>query len=41
MNSNDREKVPLFGKWTYWYILVIMWLATLIGFFYLFTKFFS
>jgi hypothetical protein len=41
MKSNDRERVPLFRKWTYWYVLVIMWLAALIVFFYFFTKFFS
>jgi hypothetical protein len=41
MKSNDREKVPLFGKWVHWYILVIGWLVACILFFYLFTKYFS
>ena len=41
MDSNEREKVPLFRKWIYWYILVILWLVACIIFFYSFTKYFS
>ena len=41
MNSNEREKVPLFRKWIHWYILVIVWLVACIVLFYFFTKFFS
>ena len=37
----DPEKVPVFKKWSYWYILVIGVLALLIVLFYFFTKFFA
>jgi len=36
-----EEKVPLFKKWSHWYILVIGFLALLIVLFYLFTKYFA
>lgn len=41
MKSNDRERIPLFRKWSHWYILVIGWLVVCILFFYFFTKHFS
>jgi hypothetical protein len=41
MESNEHEKVPLFKKWTYWYVLVIGFLFALIVFFHFFTKYFS
>ena len=37
----DKEKVPLFKKWQYWYVLIIGFLALLIVLFYFFTKHFS
>jgi len=36
-----QEKPPLFPQWWMWYSFVIIWLALLIGGFYLFTKVFS
>ncbi|HVM87953.1 MAG TPA: hypothetical protein VMT76_07170 [Puia sp.] len=41
MNANDEEKSPFFKSWSYWYALVIIFLAILIIFFYFFTKHFS
>lgn len=41
MESNEREKVPLFTKWTHWYVLVILFLVACIVFFHFFTKYFS
>jgi hypothetical protein len=41
MIHDEREKVPLFRKWSYWYVLVIAFLSVLIFLFYLFTKHFS
>jgi hypothetical protein len=35
------EKVPLFKKWSYWYMLVAGFLLVCIGFFYFLTKHFS
>jgi hypothetical protein len=35
------EKVPLFKKWSYWYMLVAGFLLLCIGFFYFLTKHFS
>jgi hypothetical protein len=35
------EKVPLFKKWSYWYILVIGVLLLLVVFFNILTKHFS
>jgi hypothetical protein len=40
-DNSDREKVPLFGKWVYWYILVIGFLLFCILVFYFLTKHFS
>jgi hypothetical protein len=37
----DEERVPLFKKWSYWYALVIGFLAVCIALFYLLTKHFS
>jgi hypothetical protein len=37
----NQEKIPVFKKWSYWYILVIVVLIAKIIFFSLFTKFFS
>jgi Mg2+ and Co2+ transporter CorA len=39
--EEEKEKVPLFKKWGYWYALEIGFLLALIIFFYLFTKHFS
>lgn len=36
-----EEKVPLFKKWSYWYALVIGFLAVCIAFFYWLTNYFS
>ena len=42
MNKDDnQERVPLFGKWSYWYALVIGFLVFCIALFYLLTKYFS
>jgi Mg2+ and Co2+ transporter CorA len=41
MESEDKEKVPVFRKWWQWYALVIGFLAALIVFFYFFTKYFE
>ncbi len=41
MEDHEQDKAPLFGKWVYWYLLVIGFLLVLIGFFYFFTKYFS
>lgn len=41
MLQDDPEKAPLFRKWSYWYTLVIGFLALLVLLFYLFTKHFS
>ncbi len=40
-NFNEEEPAPLFGKWIYWYALVIGFLLVLIVLFYFFTKHFS
>jgi hypothetical protein len=37
----DKESVPLFGKWSYWYALVIGFLVVCMGVFYYLTKHFS
>ena len=37
----DNDKIPLFKKWSHWYVLVIGFLVVLIMLFYLFTKNFS
>lgn len=37
----SEDKVPLFKKWSYWYVLVIGFLLLLILFFYFLTKHFS
>jgi hypothetical protein len=34
----EKDRVPLFGSWTGWYVLVIGVLAALILFFYYLTK---
>jgi hypothetical protein len=33
-----KEHIPLFKTWTYWYILVVFFLALLIVLFYLLTR---
>lgn len=33
----EEENIPIFRKWRSWYILVLVVLFLLIGFFYLFT----
>lgn len=39
--QEDQERVPLFGKWSYWYALVIGFLVFCIAVFYILTKSFS
>jgi hypothetical protein len=39
--NNIDEKPPLFKSWKGWYWLVILFLVTLIIFFYFFTKLFA
>lgn len=39
--KDDLDQVPLFKKWSYWYVLVIGFLLLLIAFFYFLTKHFS
>ena len=41
MTQDDHDKIPLFKKWSHWYVLVIGFLLLLIIFFYFFTKNFS
>ena len=38
---DQEEKVPLFKKWSYWYVLVIGFLVFCIIVFYFLTKHFS
>ncbi|SDD33211.1 hypothetical protein [Niabella drilacis] len=37
----DEEKAPLFGRWTAWYVLVVVVLLLLIACFYQITKTYS
>jgi Mg2+ and Co2+ transporter CorA len=37
----EEERAPFFGKWGYWYALVIGFLLVLIIFFYFLTKKFA
>ncbi len=37
----DEERVPVFKKWSYWYLLVIGFLVLCIALFYWLTKHFS
>lgn len=39
--DQHQNKIPLFKKWTHWYMLVLMVLLLLILFFSWFTKYFS
>ena len=39
--QDPGEKVPLFKKWSYWYMLVAGFLLLCIGVFYFLTKHFS
>jgi hypothetical protein len=41
MPQEPEGKVPLFKKWSYWYVLVIGFLLLCIGVFYFLTKHFS
>jgi Mg2+ and Co2+ transporter CorA len=41
MDQEPEEKVPLFTKWSYWYILVAAFLLLNILLFYFLTKHFS
>lgn len=41
MPQQDHDKIPLFKKWSSWYLLVIAFLVLLIVLFYFFTKKFS
>ncbi len=39
--EEDKERAPLFGKWSYWYALVIGFLVFCILVFYFLTKQFA
>jgi hypothetical protein len=39
--QDSDEKAPLFGKWSYWYMLLVGFLLLCIGVFYFLTKHFS
>jgi len=41
MTNEPKEDIPLFKKWSYWYLLVLIVLIAFIVFFYWFTKYFS
>ena len=41
MADQDNESVPLFKKWSSWYVLVIAFLILLILLFYFFTQRFA
>ena len=41
MRDIQKDKVPLFKSWNYWYVLVIVFLIVLIFLFYFLTKAFS
>lgn len=40
-NQDTNERIPLFSKWGYWYILVAGFLLLCIGAFYFLTKHYS
>ncbi len=39
--SPDQDRAPIFGKWKYFYIFVVIWLILLILFFKFFSLWFS
>ncbi|SHG23571.1 hypothetical protein SAMN05444008_1227 [Cnuella takakiae] len=39
--TEPKEHIPLFKSWKGWYLLVIAFLALLIGIFYWLTKYFA
>jgi len=39
--NDQKDKAPLFKSWTYWYVLVIVFLFVLIILFYWLTKTFA
>jgi len=39
--TEQNEKPPLFPRWSIWYLLVAVWLVSLIMLFYEFTKTYS
>ena len=41
MLPSENEKIPVFKKWRYWYLLILGFLALLIVLFYFFTKHFA
>jgi hypothetical protein len=41
MHQTEENGIPLFKKWSHWYVLVIAFLALLIVLFSLFTKYFA
>jgi hypothetical protein len=41
METEQKDKVPLFKKWSHWYALAIAWLLVQILAFYLLTQYFS
>jgi len=41
MPEQENDKAPFFKSWTYWYVLVIVFLVLLIILFSLFTKQFA
>ena len=41
MLPSENEKIPVFKKWSHWYVMVIAFLVLLILLFYFFTKHFA
>jgi len=41
MSPVEKEQIPVFRKWRYWYWLLIGFLLLLVVLFYLFTKYFA
>ncbi|HKP31342.1 MAG TPA: hypothetical protein VJT83_01375 [Chitinophagaceae bacterium] len=41
MQSQEEDKIPVFKKWSHWYVLLIVYLVALIVFFHFFTQYFS
>ena len=39
--AGNEDRIPLFKKWSHWYVLVIAFLVLLIVLFSLFTKYFA
>lgn len=41
MNHPHEERAPIFGKWKYFYLFVVLWLIAMICFFKFFSEWFS